>query len=114
MERRWEYYTAPGGRDAVIKEFRRLEVWEVARVEEVMLRVKTGEGLRPGDVKPLGRDLYELRVNCGNRSFRLIFAYTERGAVLLAVHLFVKKTRKTPQPALELAEQRLKDWRSRR
>ncbi len=57
-------------------------------------------------------DLYEVRAESERRSFRLFFA-KETKFILLSLHGFAKKTQKTPARELDLAERRLKDWRTR-
>lgn len=58
--------------------------------------------------RPLGKGLWEIRTNLpGNRTARVMLClYRER---LVALHGFVKKTRKTPDEDLALARQRQKE-----
>lgn len=59
-------------------------------------------------------DLYELRAEGLEASYRLLFAEEgAKGRVLLALHGISKKTQRTPPQALDLAERRLADWRRR-
>lgn len=59
-------------------------------------------------------DLYEVRVGVGGRAYRVIFAVEgSRSQVLLGLEAFEKKTQATPGRILNLAEQRLSDWRAR-
>ena len=59
-------------------------------------------------------DIYEVRAFAPNGSYRVLFAAEgKHGQVLLALEAISKKTQKTPTKTLELAERRLKDWRSR-
>lgn len=58
-------------------------------------------------------DLYEVRVSNGGRAWRVLCsAEGRRHHVLLALSSFEKKTQRTPDRELELAERRLNDWRS--
>ncbi|MGH7884039.1 MAG: type II toxin-antitoxin system RelE/ParE family toxin [Candidatus Dormibacteraceae bacterium] len=57
--------------------------------------------------------LYELRVFAPNTAYRLVFAQETR-FILLALSVFTKGTRSTPNRELELAARRLQEWRSRR
>ena len=60
-------------------------------------------------------DIYEVRIDGENRIFRILFAEEGRfGQVLLALEGFTKKTRTTPRASIDLAEERLRDWRTRR
>jgi phage-related protein len=56
-------------------------------------------------------DLYEVRADADRRTFRVLFAQ-ETKFILLSLAGFQKKTQKTPVKELELAERRLRDWRS--
>jgi phage-related protein len=58
--------------------------------------------------------VYEVRADTRTRSFRLLFS-TEgrRSQVLLSLSAFEKRTQKTPPREIEVAEKRLRDWRSR-
>lgn len=77
-----------------------------------MADVRT-EGL--GVARHLRREIYEVRAEGPRASVRVLFAKEgEKGRVLLALEAFEKKTRKTPDRLIRLAEVRLKDWRSRR
>ena len=58
--------------------------------------------------RSLGKGLFEIRSDISNKRIaRVIFAVIDEQMVLL--HGFVKKTRKTPKPDLDLATRRLKD-----
>src|SRR5687767_8975838 len=57
-------------------------------------------------------EIYEVRADAGQRSFRVLFAQ-ETKFILLSLAGFQKKTQKTPIRELELAERRLQDWRAR-
>lgn len=59
-------------------------------------------------------DIYEVRAEGKDQSFRILFAQEgARGQVLLAVDGFSKKTRRTPPAKVRLAQERLADWRRR-
>lgn len=58
-------------------------------------------------VRPLGRELWEVRSSLpGGRIARVLFCVEQGSMVLL--HGFVKKTQKTPQHDIELAHKRRK------
>ncbi len=58
--------------------------------------------------------LFEVRANGLDESYRLVFAQEGRkGRILLALVILSKKTQKTPEGDLRLAEHRLADWRIR-
>jgi phage-related protein len=59
-------------------------------------------------------DIYEVRADGNRQTFRILFAEEgQHGQVLLALSGFSKKTQKTPPAEIDLAERRLKDWRTR-
>lgn len=58
--------------------------------------------------KKLDRDLYEIRVKVGGE-FRAFYAYIKNNCVIV-LHMFRKKSQKTPKKSLKLAERRLKDY----
>jgi phage-related protein len=59
-------------------------------------------------------EIYEVRASADTRSFRVLFANEGvQSQVLLALVAFTKKTRRTPPSTIDLAQQRLSDWRSR-
>lgn len=70
------------------------------------------EGLQVA--RHLHREIYEVRADGRNATFRILFAPEgKKGRVLLALEGFSKKTRKTPRRLIEVAERRLAEWRTR-
>jgi phage-related protein len=62
----------------------------------------------------LDGEIYEVRAFAARRSFRILFSQEgRRGQVLLSLHGFAKTTQKTPRRDIDLAHQRLRDWRAR-
>ncbi len=59
-------------------------------------------------VRSLGRKLWEIRMS-GKLSIGRAIYITLHGQRLVILHAFVKKTQKTPQRAIELALQRMKE-----
>jgi phage-related protein len=109
--RQWrDYRTAAGGRPvkAFLDELTDEELAAVvAGMKEVVER-----GLAAS--KHLRGDVYEVRADAATRSFRVLFATEGRySQVLLSLSAFEKRTQKTPRRELELAEDRLRDWRDR-
>ena len=67
-----------------------------------------GLDLRMPYARPVHGKLWELRIQSGRNIYRIFyFAHTGRRFVLL--HVFQKKTRKTPRKELTIAERRLND-----
>ncbi len=84
---------------------------EVAAVVAGMKEVAE-RGLPAG--RHLHGDIYEVRAHASTRSFRVLFALESRyGQVLLSLSAFEKRTQRTPTRELDLAESRLRDWRTR-
>lgn len=80
-------------------------------------RIKAGT-LRPADVLSLkGTELLEMRVEVGNRQFRLLYVLEQTAdadvALILCLYPFTKSER-TPPTAVRTAESRLTEYRSRR
>lgn len=59
-------------------------------------------------VRSLGDGLWEMRLAGKDNIGRALYVVA-RGSRLVVVHAFVKKTRKTPKRALEVARQRAKE-----
>lgn len=57
-------------------------------------------------------DIWEVRVNFGNDTFRLL-GFFDKGNLIVLTNGFAKKTQKTPLSEINLAEQRKKDYQSR-
>ena len=60
-------------------------------------------------VDHLRGSVWEVRSKIGNRIARVLFAVEE--AQMIMLHAFVKKTQKTKPADIELATQRLKEWK---
>jgi phage-related protein len=59
-------------------------------------------------------DIYEVRADARTRSFRLLFSNEgHTGRILLSLSGFEKRSQKTPERELAVAERRLRDWRAR-
>ena len=69
---------------------------------------KIQAGMNPSDWKPMpsvGSGVQEIRIHCDNE-YRVIYLAT-LGEAVYVLHAFEKKTRKTPQAALDVARRRL-------
>ena len=109
--RQWrDYRTRAGGRP--VKVFLdELTDEEVAAVVAGMKDV-VKRGLAAA--KHLRDDIYEVRAEAATRSFRVLFSTEGRySQVLLSLSAFEKRTQKTPPRELQLAQTRLRDWRTR-
>ncbi|MBM3242373.1 type II toxin-antitoxin system RelE/ParE family toxin [Candidatus Poribacteria bacterium] len=61
-------------------------------------------------IKPLGNKLWEIRFKGKSGIARAIYVTTKRKR-LVVVHIFIKKTQKTPKRAIDLALKRVKEAR---
>lgn len=80
------------------------------RLMEMVERVGL-EQLHEPHVKHLDGKLWELRAKASEGIARGIYV-TARGRRVIVLHVFVKKTQKTPRAALELARERMKQVKS--
>ena len=109
--RHWrDYRTVGGGRP--VKSF--LDALTDEEVASIVAGMK--DVVERGHVaaKHLRGDIYEVRADAATRSFRILFS-TEGSysQVLLSLSAFEKRTQMTPRREVELAENRLRDWRVR-
>lgn len=72
-----------------------------------------GNALREPYAKHLEEGIFELRTQVKNDALRTLFFYEENKIVVL-VHIFVKKTRKTPRREIEVAKKRRAIYTSRK
>lgn len=108
--RRWRDYRTTSGRRPVREFEAELTDREAAVLADAMREV-VQEGII--SARHLRGEIFEVHADGDNRSFRVLFVERKRSQVLLALHAFVKKTRKTPSEAILFAETRLADWRRR-
>jgi phage-related protein len=110
-KRQWRDYKTPSGARPVRDFIEALSDDEAAAIVAAMTEVRT-EGRSAA--RHLRDDVYEVRADARTRSFRILFAAEGRYShVLLSLSAFEKRTQKTPDHEIELAETRLADWRKR-
>lgn len=76
------------------------------RLTELMLEF--GADLGMPHTRALGQDLFELRVK-GKEGIGRVFYCTLIGKRIVMLHVYVKKSQKTPRKEIELARKRLKE-----
>lgn len=109
--RRWRDYRSGSGARPVRDFIESLTDEEAAEVVAAMKEVAR-EGTEAA--RHLQDEIYEVRASADTRSFRILFANEgAQSQVLLALVAFIKKTQRTPPKTIDLAQQRLSDWRSR-
>ncbi|HEY7356716.1 MAG TPA: type II toxin-antitoxin system RelE/ParE family toxin [Ktedonobacterales bacterium] len=110
-KRQWRDYRTASGARPVNDFINQLSPEDMATVKAAMNDVAR-EGLIVA--RHIRGEIYEVRANGSRQSFRILFATEGRFQhVLLSLEGFSKKTQKTPQEKIELAERRLRDWRRR-
>ena len=73
-----------------------------------LMKVQIGWPVGMPLCRSLGKGLWEARIDLDDRIARVIFCFSD--GELVALHGFIKKTQKTPQPDLELAARRKKEY----
>lgn len=94
----------------------RLEVMALPISDRAVVTAAMADVAKHGKqaARHLRGEIWEVRAEGADVIYRLLFATEGRYShVLLALVFFVKKTQRTPPGKIELAEQRLADWRSR-
>ena len=111
LRRQWrDYRTRQGGRP--VKAFLDGLTDEEAAAIVAGMKEVAERGLAAA--RHLRGDIYEVRAHASTRSFRVLFSAEGRfSQVLLSLSAFEKRTQKTPPRELDLAENRLQDWRKR-
>lgn len=72
-------------------------------LKQIKLLENIGHSLGMPYSKPISRNLFELRVR-GKQEVRIFYCFHNKQACLL--HSFVKKTQKTPQKEIAIAQKR--------
>jgi len=106
---RWRDYRTQGGGCPVHDFVESLTDDEAAAVVAAMREVRD-RGLSAA--RHLRGDIYEVRAFAARRGFRILFS-KEAKYILLSLSAYVKKTAKTPAAEIDLAVERLADWRRR-
>jgi phage-related protein len=111
MNKTWEVvlYSSKDGRDSVINEIDNFGENNAAKVFRVVeLLKKYGHAVLEPHIKHIDEKIWEIKID----KYRVLyFLYQEQHCIL--VRAFMKKTQKTPQHEIELAEKRYADYVSR-
>jgi len=112
MEKRIYFYKTSSGREVVTKFIDKLDDITKACVRnEIRLLKNHGlELLKNRTVKKISKnpDIFELRV-VGKKQIRLLFTIYDKNTYLM-VHIFVKKTQKTPVKEVKVARKRVGEF----
>jgi phage-related protein len=109
------FYTTAAGTNLIEKELDDLTRAQKAAVQVAMENYATDRHL-PGQLRPLGGGLQELRIQVERCAIRLHFGLErEQGVrVALALQVVNKKSQRARPQDLELSRERWADWKRRR
>lgn len=107
------YYTSPKGGNPFKDFLDSLSQKQQAKILRIFQIIEEyGLNLTLPYIRKLsGTPLWEIRV-LGKDNFRVIYVVPKKGIVLV-LHGFVKKTRKTPRKEIKTALLRWKEWQNR-
>ena len=104
------FYRTSAGAEVVRDWLRGLSAADRACIGQDLMRVQFRWPVGMPLCRPLGDGLWEVRTDLdSNRIARVLFCFTE--GRLLALHGFIKKTRRTPDSELALARKRKREFR---
>jgi phage-related protein len=111
MVREIKFYKSAEGNEPIKKFLDGLKSKQAAKVAWTLQLVEELDTLPTKYFKKLVNtdDLWEVRVSYGNDIFRLLSFYDGARLIVIA-HAFQKKSQKTPRQAIEIAENRKKDY----
>ncbi len=110
MEFAVEFYETENGHAVVEEEMEAIEQRSPVLYDLLvtgLVKLRKSENHRPPLCKPLGNDLFELRV--GRKDIGRAVWFFRRGQRIVVVRCFVKKSQEIPQRELGLAWSRMKD-----
>ena len=102
------FYRMTSGREPVREWLKELPLADKQRIGEDLKTVEFGWPVGMPLCRGMGEGLWEVRSDLPNgRTARVLFCIADGHIVLL--HGFIKKTQKTPNSDLDLAQQRMKE-----
>jgi phage-related protein len=111
VRRRWRDYRTAAGRRPV-RDF--LMDLPIATRAEIIAEMKVVQESGLEAARHVRGDIYEVRISHDKAQYRVLFSNEgAKGRILLALEGFAKKTRRTPPHLIDLALDRLRDWRER-
>src|SRR6267143_3315297 len=104
------FYRTPGGSEVVLDWLRGLDQTDRNIIGQDLMRVQFRWPIGVPLWRPLGDGLWEVRSDlASNRIARVFLCFTQ--GELVALHGFIKKTRKTPDAELKLARRRMREFK---
>ena len=109
------FYTTPTGKVPVRELLDSLSAKEAKKITWVLNLIESIPIVSQEYFKKLQNTdgIWEVRVQFGNNAFRLL-GFIDNGKFVIMTIGFSKKTRKTPQQEIALAEQRKKEYQERK
>lgn len=103
------FFETPSGKSPIKKFIDGLPRLDLARFLEVIEEIEA-HGLNASRVifKPLEGKLWEIKFNSPSSGYRVLYVLLEKD-MMIWLHVFSKKTQKTPKRELNLARKRLKE-----
>lgn len=103
------FYRTPAGAEVVLDWLRGLDKADRNAVGQDLMRAQFRWPIGMPLCRPLGGGLWEVRSDLtSNRIARVLFCFVN--GRIVALHGFVKKTQKTPDPELRLARKRMGEF----
>lgn len=105
-----EFYETAAGKNIIAEFLDSLPDKDVAKIfREIDLLSEYGTELREPHAKHIEGPIWELRVKFSSNIYR-IFYFVFQGDRIVLLHAFAKKTQKTPQAQVKIAERNLRDY----
>jgi phage-related protein len=104
------FFRTESGADPLLDWLRELPREERRALGEDLARLQWRWPVGMPLARPLGGGLHELRCVLPTRRIARLLFFVVAGEIVL-LHGFIKKSRKTPQEDLEMAQQRRRSWR---
>ena len=104
------FYRSAGGNEPVREWLKGLDKSDRQSIGEDIAYVQYKWPIGKPRVDHLRGPVWEVRSKLGNRIARVLFAVEQSEMILL--HAFIKKTQQTNPTDIELATQRLKEWKN--
>jgi phage-related protein len=103
------FYKSSSGRSPIEDEIKKLSAEDKARFAEVIEGIEAHGFECPRVVfKPLRGKLWEVKFSTSRGGYRVAYVMATK-EVMVWLHMFQKKTQKTPYDDLKLAEKRMKE-----
>jgi phage-related protein len=109
------FYKTDSGKCPIEEHLDSLSDTQVAKITWVLKLIRETQNVSSKYFKKLvnTNDIWEVRVSVGNNIFRLL-GFIQNQELIILTNSFQKKSQKTPQKEIKLAEKRKKDYLSRR